>query len=147
MRTGRWGVLVAVISLSVAGCSSSTGAAPASPLGAAKASIVAGLPVPSKAVLVVNKPNELGEYRLPSGVSLAALNDWFDQHLPQGGWKQWVRCQLPNAHGPGAGRVWSWKMDGSLLDIVTISIPGTNYIPGQVRFTERLQELFPLSCS
>ena len=38
-------------------------------------------------------------------------------------------------------------MDGSLLDIITISIPGTNSIPGQVRFTERLQELFPLSCS
>ena len=140
MRTGRWGMGV-VILLSVAGFSSTTAAAPASPLGAAKASVVAGLPVPSRAVVVVDKPNELGEYRLPNGVSLASVNKWFDQHLPHIAWKQWVRCQLSNAHGPDAGKIWSWKMDGSLLDIITISIPG------QVRFTEKLQKHSLLSCT
>ena len=121
-----------------------SGTAP-SPLGAAKASIVADLPVPSKAVLVVNKPNELGEYLLPHGVSLTTLNDWFDQHLPQNGWKQWVPCRLSHTHGPSA--IWSWKMDGSFLDLFTISIPRTKYISSQVRFTERLQKLFPLVCT
>lgn len=98
--------------------------------------MVAGLPVPSRAVLGVNKPNTIGEYRLPHGVSLRSLNEWFDQHLPQKVWKQWVRCRLFHTHGPGAaGKIWSWKMDGSLLDIITISIPG------QVRFTEKLRKL------
>jgi hypothetical protein len=141
MRIVRWGVLVAVIFLSVAGCSSTTGAATAPSLGVAKASIVAGLPVPSKAVVVVSKPNEIGEYRLPKGVSLAALNQWFDQHLPQSHWKQWVRCQVSNAHGPGAGKIWTWKMEGSLLNLVTLSVPG------EVRFTEKLQKRSLLSCT
>jgi hypothetical protein len=147
MRTGRRGLLVLVISLCVAGCSSTTAAAPASPLGMPKASIVADLPVPSEALLVVNKPNQLGEYRLPNGVSLVALNDWFDQQLPQSGWKQWVRCRLSHSHGSAAGKIWSWRKDGSFLDLFTISIPGTKSIPGQVRFTERLQKLFPLVCT
>jgi hypothetical protein len=123
------------------GSHASTTTTTAPPLGAAKASVVAGLPVPSSAVVVVDKPNELGEYRLPNGVSLASLNEWFDQHLPQNVWKQWVRCRLTNAHGPGAGKIWSWEKDGSLLDIVTISIPG------QVRFTEKLQKQSLLSCT
>lgn len=140
MRTRRCAVLVVVVLLSVAGCSSTTGAT-ASLLGAATPSIVAGLPVPSKAILEMTKPHELGEYRLPNGVSLAALNQWFDQHLPQSHWKQWVRCQVTNAHGPGTGKIWSWKMEGSLLNLVTLSVPG------QVRFTENLQKQSVHSCT
>ena len=43
--------------------------------------------------------------------------------------------------GRAPGKIWSWKMDGSLLDIITISIHG------QVRFTETLQKQSLLSCS
>jgi hypothetical protein len=151
MRTGHWGVLGVVLLFGVTECGGTTAAAPASLLGSAKSSVVAGLPVPSRAVVVVDKPNELGEYRLPSGVSLASLNEWFDQHLRQNVSRQWVRCRLSHTHGPGAGKIWSWKKDGSLLDIITISIPGprdgTGSQTAQVRFTEKLEKESLLSCT
>ena len=64
--------------------------------------------MPSRAVFLVGKQNQFGEYGLPSGVSLAALNDWFDQHLPRNQpWTQWSWCSLSHAHGPGVGSmVW-----------------------------------------
>jgi hypothetical protein len=109
MRTGRYGLLLIVaILLVAAGCSTTPKAAKLTTaqgprLGEAKSSLVAGLPMPSSAVFGVGKRNELAEYRMPSGVSLASLNQWFDQHLPRS-WKQWKRCQLNHAHGPGSVR-------------------------------------------
>ena len=147
VRIGRWGLLVVAFWFCTPGCSNTPAAAPASPLGAAKASIVVGLPVPSGAALVVNKPNELGEYRLPRDVGLAALNEWFNHHLPPNDWKDWVRCHLDDVHDQGLGKLWSWKLNGSLLDLGTISIPGTGSMPGQVRVTERIQKLSPLVCT
>jgi hypothetical protein len=80
VRAGRVGWVVIAVALSAVGCST---AAPQAQLGAAKASVVEALPVPARTVFLVGKHDQFGEYSLPSGVSLPALNTWFDEHLPR----------------------------------------------------------------
>jgi len=133
VRASRLSWVVIALALSAAGCSST---APQAQLGTAKASVVEDLPVPSRAVLLVGKQNQLGEYGLPSGVTLATLNQWLDRHLPRDQpWMHWSWCPLSHAHGPGVGSMtWSWQRDGSLLDLVTTSVAGRS------RLTEALQK-------
>jgi hypothetical protein len=133
VRAGRLSGVVIAVGLSAAGCSTT---APQAQLGTAKASVVEALPVPSHAVFLVGRPNQFGEYALPSGVTLAALNQWFDQHVPRDHpWMHWSWCPLSHAHGPGAGSsIWSWHRCGSFLDLVTTSVAGRS------RFTEALQK-------
>jgi hypothetical protein len=133
VKAGRLSGVVIAVGLSAAGCSTP---APQAQLGTAKASVVEALPVPSRAVFLVGRPNQFAEYALPSGVSLTALNQWFDQHLPRDHpWMHWSWCSLSHAHGPGAGSsIWSWQRDGSFLDLVTTSVAGRS------RFTEALQK-------
>jgi hypothetical protein len=133
MRAGRCGLLALGIVLFTTGCSTT---AQGSQLGMAKASAVAGLPVPSNAVLV-SKRNQLAEYRIPRDVTLATLNNWFEQYLSRNqSWKQWSSCQIINYQRTSPqSMVWSWKQAGSFLYLATISTSG------QIRFTESVQKL------
>lgn len=92
--------------------------------------------MPASTIFLVGKQDEAGEYGLPSGMSLTTLNGWFEQHLPPNHpWRHWSWCRISDTHGPGAGSiVWSWKMDGSLLELAATSIAGRS------RFTEALQK-------
>jgi hypothetical protein len=142
MKRRCLGLALTSLLVLAAGCSSANTATPDVSLGAAKESIVEGLPIPSSAVFLVGKQNIFGEYRMPSGVSLASLNEWFDHHLPPNtSWGHWSWCHISHAHGFGVGSMaWTWKMDGSLLDLVTTSVGGRS------RFTVAHQKLL-LVCS
>jgi hypothetical protein len=130
-RAGRVGWVVIAVGLFAVGCSS---AAPQAQLGPPKASVVEALPVPARAVFLVGKRDRFGEYGLPSGVSLPALNAWSDEHLPRHRpWMHWAWCPLGHVHGPGVGSsIWSRQGDGLSLDLVTTSVAGRS------RFTEAL---------
>jgi hypothetical protein len=109
----RWCTLASVISLLLlSGC---TGQQPTTAtLGASKASAIEELPVPSVAQLIAPDDNSQGpvarasNYALPSGVSINALDHWYNEHLVQGQpWRGWTPCQHPlHKPNPGTERAW-----------------------------------------
>jgi hypothetical protein len=125
-RLSAGAVVVAVVVV-LAGCGTSQGTVT---LGAAKPSVIQGLPVPTQASLihVTNQHGASGAgYIVP--VPLAALNKWYERHLPSGeAWRTWAwhsmtgpRC-LDLVSGPGTTR--QWVQQGKLLMIATTGHAG-----------------------
>ncbi len=111
----------------VSGCS---GAQTGPHLGALKASIVQGLPVPKEAQLYRgNASDQSAQYVVPRDVSMNALNQWYERQLPAGRpWRDWAVCHSADLQtSPVGGKVWLWQRNKNQLTqlhLVTIVLSG-----------------------
>jgi hypothetical protein len=115
------------------------------PLGRAKASVIEGLPVPTKAVLELERPGESAIYNLV-GEPIGSVNAWYNTRLPPGrNWNSWtwvspnLRC-LNLFHSKAEGR--TWTNGNSTLDLETTAVAsGTGVV---VRVLPKSNSGFPV---
>jgi len=93
-------------------------------IGAPVASAVESLPVPSNAALAETSPIGASQfaytYALPQGVTLLDLNQWYQNHLPEGvAWHDWRECPLGVVTFVDGGLHRTWQHAGRAMSLAT----------------------------
>ncbi len=118
MRIRRGTVVTAcLLALALSGCAAGTNHVQ---LGRAEASRVQDLPVPVQAEQVVAVGKRLASYLLPLGITIGAIDQWYQERLAPGrAWRGWTSCSSRVRGGGSGGIDLVWARGAARLSLST----------------------------